>query len=106
MAENTRVEALERMLAARPGDRRAHFGLALEYERLENWQEVVRHLEAYLAGGEDEGNAYGRLARALLQLGREDEARDRFRQGIAAARRHGHPTMAAELEMELDEVDE
>lgn len=100
--ENARLEALQKMLAARPGDTRARFGLALEYERLERWEEVVEHLEAYLAAADDEGNAYGRLARALRRLGREEEAQGALRRGIAAAERHHHPTMAFELEEELE----
>jgi tetratricopeptide (TPR) repeat protein len=91
------------MLEKRPGDPRARFGLALEYERLERWDEVVFHLREYLATSDDEGNAYGRLARALLRLGRGDEARDAYRAGIAAATSHGHPTLAAELEEESGE---
>jgi len=104
--QNTRIAALERMLSARPDDPRARFGLALEYERLERWEDVVAHLVRYLEGADDEGNAYGRLARALVRLGRMEEARDRFRQGIEAALRHGHPTLAADLEEELEQLEE
>lgn len=101
---NSRIEALQRMLEARPADARARFGLALEYEKMEAWEEVVTQLRAYLATSEDEGNAHGRLARALLKLGRPEEARAAYRDGIAAAGRHGHPTLAMELEEELDEL--
>ncbi|HEX6925840.1 MAG TPA: tetratricopeptide repeat protein [Longimicrobiaceae bacterium] len=97
-----RIEALQRMVQARPHDPRARFGLALEYERLERWEEAVEQLRLYLEATDDEGNAYGRLARALVRLGREDEAREAYRQGIEAAYRHGHPTMAGEFEDELD----
>jgi len=99
-----RIAALQKMLETRPGDPRARFGLALEYERLQQWEEVVHHLREYLASSDDEGNAYGRLARALLHLDRRDEARDAYRAGIAAANRHGHPTLAMELEEELEEL--
>jgi Flp pilus assembly protein TadD len=99
-----RIEALQHLLESHPNDPRAHFGLALEYERLEQWSEVVAHLQAYLSASDDEGNAHGRLARALLQLGRLPEARASFQAGIEAANRHGHPTMAAELEEELEEI--
>ena len=99
---NSRIEALERMLETRPADHRARFGLALELERLGRWEEVVHHLREYLTATKDEGNAYGRLARALLKLDRPDEARAAYRQGIEAANRHGHPTMAMELEEELE----
>lgn len=101
---NSRVEALQKMLQARPEDSRARFGLALEYERLENWEAVADHLRQYLESTDDEGNAYGRLARALRHLGRDEEARTAYQQGIEAANRHGHPTMAMELEEELEEI--
>nr|MBA2669526.1 hypothetical protein [Gemmatimonadota bacterium] len=51
------------------------------------------------------GNAFGRLAAALLRLGREEEAREAYRRGIDAAYRHGHPTMAMEFEEALEEMD-
>jgi Flp pilus assembly protein TadD len=102
--ENGRIAALKKMLAARPGDPRAHFGLAVEYERLERWSEVVTHLETYLGLTDDEGNAHGRLARAYLRLDRIDPAREAYRRGIEAATRHGHPTLAMELEEELEEL--
>ena len=100
----SRIEALRRMAEARPDDPRARFGLALEFERLGRWEEVVAELTAYLERTADEGNAYGRLARALRELGRDDEARAAYRQGIDAAYRHGHPTMALEFEEALDEL--
>src|SRR5687767_12238534 len=100
---DTRIAALERMLEERPDDARARFGLALEYEKMERWEDVVRHLTVYLANTQDEGNAYGRFARALRQLGRDDEARQAYRDGIAAATRNGHPTMALALEEEADD---
>ncbi len=103
MTDSDRIDALKRMLEARPRDARARFGLALEYERVERWEETVEALRAYLELAKDEGNAYGRLGRALRQLGREEEARAAYRQGIDAAYRHGHPTMAMEFEEELEE---
>ena len=99
-----RIEALKRMVEARPEDSRARFGLALEYERLGRWEEVVTELRAYLARAADEGNAYGRLGRALRELGRDEEAREAYRQGVEAAYRHGHPTMALEFEEVLEEL--
>jgi Flp pilus assembly protein TadD len=101
----SRIEALKRMAEARPDDPRARFGLAIEYERAGEWEEVVTHLRAYLERTQDEGNGYGRLAQALMRLGREEEAREAYRDGIRAAYRHSHPTMALEYEEILDELD-
>lgn len=96
-----RVAMLERMLESRPDDARLHFGLAVEYLRVERYEEAVDALRSYLSGVDDEGNAWGRLGEALRALGREDEARDAYRRGIDAARRHGHPTMAEAFEEEV-----
>ena len=102
----SRLESLKRMAEARPEDPRARFGLALEYERLGEWEEVVTHLQAYLARARDQGNAYGRLGHALLQLDRVEEAREAYRAGINAAYQHAHPSMAQEFEELLEELDE
>ena len=99
-----RIDALRRMLERNPDDARVRFGLAAEYERLGRWEDVARELREYLSRTEDEGNAWGRLGTALLQLGREDEAREALRRGIDAASRHGHPSMAAEFEETLSEL--
>jgi Flp pilus assembly protein TadD len=99
-----RLEALRKMVEARPRDARARFGLALELERLQQWEEVVVELTTYLDLADDEGNAFGRLATALIQIGRDDEARQAYLRGIEAANRHGHPTMATEFEESLDEM--
>lgn len=96
-----RIEALERMLRSRPDDPRLSFGLALEYLKAGRTEDGVRELRSYLERADDEGNAWGRLGAALRELGREEEARDAYRRGVDAARRHGHPTMAADLEADL-----
>lgn len=104
MPAESRIEMLKKMAESRPHEPRARFGLALEYERLGRWEDVVSELERYLAMADDEGNAYGRLGRALRELGREDESRAAYRRGIEAAHRHGHPTMAMEFEEILEEI--
>jgi predicted Zn-dependent protease len=101
----SRIEAFRKLLERNPDDARVRFGLALEYEKAGMWQEMAAELEAYLAGTDDQGNAWGRLAHALRQLGRGEEARAAYRRGIEAATRHGHPSMAGEFEEALAELD-
>lgn len=105
MTENPRIKALHAMVERNPNDPRAHFGLAAEYEKLELWDAVVEELQQYLAMTEDEGNAWGRLGKALRSAGRDKEARDAYARGVEQARKHGHPSMAADFEEVLAEFD-
>ena len=102
---NERVAALRKMADARPDDPRPRFGLALEHERAGEWDDAARELRAYLALTDDQGNAWGRLGKALRELGRDDEAKEAYRTGVDAAYRHGHPTMAGEFEQVLEDWD-
>jgi len=100
-----RIAAFERMREKNPGDTRVLFALAMEHEKAGDWNRVVALLTDYLAGTDDQGNAWGRLGFALVQLGRTDEARNAYRRGIEAATAHGHPSMAAEFEESLADID-
>ncbi|HEX6133795.1 MAG TPA: hypothetical protein VFZ24_07525 [Longimicrobiales bacterium] len=99
---NDRIAALQKMLERAPDDPRAHFGLALEFEKLGLWADAAIELRRYLALTDDQGNAWGRLGHALRQLGQHEDARDAYTRGIDAAHRHGHPSMAAEFEEVLE----
>lgn len=95
---DARIQALRRMMERAPDDPRPRLGLAMEHEKAGRWEAAAEALTQYLElAPEDEGNAWGRLGRALRELGRDDEARDAYRRGAEAAARHGHPTMANEF---------
>lgn len=93
------------MVARSPENPLSHFGLANEALKAGLYEEAATHFRAYLARQADEGNAYGKLAEALERLGLLEDAKDALRQGITASNAHGHPTMASELEMRLEELD-
>ena len=101
---NPRLETFRRMIAKDPANLLAHYGLANEALKDGLWEEARAHLETYLAGYDDEGNGYGRLAAALESLGRTDEARAALRKGIESAQRFGHAGMAGELEERLESL--
>ena len=92
------------MLGNHPDDPRLRFGLALEYLNAGRTEDGVRELRTYLDQTDDEGNGWGRLGSALLELGREEEAREAYETGIASALRHGHPTMADEFRALLEDI--
>jgi predicted Zn-dependent protease len=94
------------MVAKDPANILARYGLANEALKAGLYDEAREQLTAYLAGYEDEGNGYGRLAEACVHLGRPDDAREALRNGIAAATRFGHTGMAAELEERLEVIDD
>jgi predicted Zn-dependent protease len=99
-----RIEVFRKMLTAEPHNTTVRFGLANELLKLERLEEAVTELQTYLSQTDDQGNAYGKLAQALERLGRTDEARAAYQQGSAAARRHGHPGMAADFELALADL--
>ncbi|MGE0130416.1 MAG: tetratricopeptide repeat protein [Blastocatellales bacterium] len=103
MAE-TRVEIFRKMLDGDPNNTTVRFGLANELLKLERFEEAANELKTYLSQTDDQGNAYGKLAQALERLGRVDEAREAYQQGISAATRHGHPGMAQDFEMALADL--
>ena len=90
------------MLEAEPSNTMVMFGLAKEYEKQGQWNDVIEILERYLATADDEGNAYGTLATAYMQIGDRDKAIETLMNGIDVSLAHGHPSMANEYKMTLD----
>ena len=99
---NSRIEIFEQMLRAEPENTAVMFGLAKEYEKAERHEGVVTLFSKYLETADDEGKAYGMLARAYERLGRRDEARRAYERGIEVANAHGHPSMAEDFRMMLE----
>ncbi len=92
------------MVERAPNEPRARFGLALEYLKEGQRAAGIEELRRYLELAEDEGNAWGRMAEALLEEGDDEGAREAWLRGIEAAERHGHPTMAEEFRERLDDL--
>ena len=99
---SNRIEVFKQMLEAEPSNTMVMFGLAKEYEKLEQPQEVIPLLEKYLAEADDEGNAYGMLAKAYEKTGNREKAVETYQTGIKVSHAHGHPSMASDYQMTLD----
>lgn len=95
----SRIEYFERMLAENPDDPTGLMALANEYEKAERFEDEAAVLQRYVARHEDEGNAYLRLGEVLSRLGREDEAREAYEQGVRQAEKYGHSGMAEDLRL-------
>jgi predicted Zn-dependent protease len=97
-----RIEVFRQMLDSDPDNQMVLFGLANEYQKLGDWPQVIETLERYLAKADDEGAAYGMLAKAYENTGNREKAREIYQKGVEVSMAHGHPSMAGEYRMTLD----
>ena len=86
----SRIDIFKQMLESDPANTSILFGLAKEYEKADATAEVIETLNRYLAAADDQGNAYGMLARAYEKAGRRDEAKAAYQRGMEVAGKHGH----------------
>ncbi len=97
-----RIEVFKQMLAADPSNSTVLFGLANEYQKLSDWPNVIATLDRYLDAADDEGAAYGMLAKAYEQTGDREKARAAYEKGIEVSLAHNHPSMAQDYRTTLD----
>lgn len=98
----SRIEVFKQMLAAEPDNAMVLFGLANEYLKAENYAEAAATLENYLQKSDDEGAAWGMLAKCYENLGDREKAKTALQTGVKVADSHGHPTMAMQFQESLD----
>ena len=98
----SRIDTFKQMLESDPQNTLVRFGLANEYLKAERYEEAIAALNEYLQRADDEGAAFGMLARAYERTGRKELAREAYQRGIEAANLHGHPSMAEDYRMTLE----
>lgn len=84
-----RLKALLAIADAQPEEVMIWYGLANEYIKLERWSEAVDALQRAVALNADYTSAYQMLGTALVKLGRREEARLAWTEGIQVAARTG-----------------
>ncbi len=97
-----RIEVFKQMLESDPNNAMVFFGLANEYLKAEDYQNAIPTIEGYLQKADDEGAAYGMLAKAYERIGEREKAKATYEKGIAVSNAHGHPSMANDYQMTLD----
>jgi predicted Zn-dependent protease len=100
--DESRIETFAKMLESDPDNALVRFGLANEYMKAERYEDAINALNEYLQRSDDEGAAFGMLARAYEQVGMRDAAREAYQRGIEAAELHHHPSMAEDYRMTLE----
>jgi tetratricopeptide (TPR) repeat protein len=93
-----RIEALRKFIAARPSDPFPRYGLAQEYKNGGRLAEAHEEFAVLMREHPDYTAAYLHAGNVALALGRRDEARDLYEQGIAACVRGGDGHAKSELE--------
>jgi len=99
---SSRIELFKQMLTNDPVNSNILFGLANEYEKAGQNEEMIETLERYLASADDEGNAYGMLAAAYDRTNQPDKARETYQRGVDVSTAHGHPGMAEDYRQILE----
>lgn len=97
-----RIEVFKQMLEADPTNTMVLFGLANEYLKAEDYARAIAALENYLRQADDEGAAYGMLAKAYEKTGERAKAKAALERGVEVSNKHGHPSMAEDYRMTLE----
>ena len=98
----TRLDILKGMVARSPTDSFLRYGLAMEYRNANNLEAALVEFRALLAVNPDYSAAYFHGGQTLERLGRLEEARAMYREGIAAATRKGDLHTRGEMQTALD----
>jgi tetratricopeptide (TPR) repeat protein len=102
-AESSRIDKLQAMLAKQPDDTFLHYGIGMEYRKLEQPEKALEYFEQVLKIDPTYLYAYYQQGQVYELLGNLPAARQSYREGIEAAERkgdaHAREELAAALEM-------
>jgi Tfp pilus assembly protein PilF len=105
MANKSRKEQIQDMLAANPNDAELRYFLAMEQLGAGETDTALKEFQELTALDPDYVPAYQQLGQLLTRLEREDEAKHAYRAGIAAARKKGNQHAAEEMAAFLDSLE-
>jgi len=97
----SRLEKIEKMLAASPDDVFLNFALGVELAKEGKIDDALLRFDRVAEIDPRYTTAYFQKATTLAAAGRMSDAREAFRVGINAARRHGDLHAAEEMEAAL-----
>jgi tetratricopeptide (TPR) repeat protein len=90
------------MVAQNPNDSFLRYGLAMEYKNAGELQAAIQAFQELMAVNPDYSAAYFHGGQVLEKLGRLDEARDLYTQGIDVTTRKGDLHTRSEIQAALD----
>jgi Tfp pilus assembly protein PilF len=105
MADSPRLRQLQEFLAETPDDAELRYAVAMEYLSLGDQEQAVRTFRELIAADARYVPTYLMLGQTLTRLGREDEAKDVLRAGVAAAEQTGNGHALGEIQGLLDSLE-
>ena len=99
---SARLDILKSILERNPTDCFARYGLAMEYRNTGDLEAALGEFRALMAANPDYGPAYFHGGQTLERLGRFEEAREVYRQGIEVTARNGDRHARSEMQSALD----
>ena len=98
----TRLEALKSMVAQNPGDSFLRYGLAMEYRNSGDLEAAVAEFRVLREGNPDYAATYFHGGQTLERLGRLEDAREWYQEGVEVTTRKGDLHARSELQTALD----
>jgi Tfp pilus assembly protein PilF len=105
MANKSRKEQILEMVAANPMDPELLYFLAMEHLTTGDTTAALKSFQDVTAAAPDYVPAYVQMGQLLTRLEREEDARNVYRTGIAAARKKGDQHAAEEMTAFLDSLE-
>jgi tetratricopeptide (TPR) repeat protein len=99
---STRLDILKNMVEQNPNDSFLRYGLAMEYKNAGNLEEATRAFRDLMAVNPDYSAAYFHGGQALEKLGKLEEAREMYQQGLEVTTRKGDLHTRSEIQTALD----
>jgi len=98
----SRLDEIEKLLAAEPNDVFLNFSLGMEYAGAGRTDDAVRQFDRVIELDPEYIAAYSRQADALIAMGHKDQARQALTAGIGAAQRKGDQHAADQMNKTLN----
>jgi len=99
---STRLETLKSLTAQNPQDSFLRYGLAMEYRNTGDLEAAMREFQGLMEANPDYAATYFHAGQTLEKLGRLEDARAVYQQGIEVTTRIGDLHARSELQAALD----
>jgi len=98
----SRLEQLKSLVEQDPGNSFLRYGLAMEYRNSGEIEAAVNEFRALMQADPNYAAAYFHGGQTLEMMGRPEEAREVYQQGVEVASRQGNQHARNEMQAALD----